>query len=177
MRPKILLVDDREDNLISIEAILESGGYQIVKANSGENAIKVLLKEYDFAMILMDVRMPQMSGFDTARLIYEREKLRVIPIVFITAYSLNEENTFHGYQSGAVDYLLKPINPEVLRAKVNVLTDLYKKNLLLQEQEQKLIAINKNLEQERNERKASEEKVVLLNRRLIEVSTDIRSAL
>src|SRR6187401_2793507 len=136
---KILLVDDREDNLMAIESILAPDGYTFVKANSGREALKVLLAEYDFAMILMDVKMPNLNGFETASLIYEREKLKHIPIIFITAHSYGDENIFKGYRTGAVDYIYKPINPELLRAKVAVFIDLYKKNHRLFLQEQKLI--------------------------------------
>jgi len=176
MQPKILLVDDREDNLLSIEAILAPNGYQFVRAQSGRQALKILLKEFDFAMILMDVKMPNLNGFETASLIYEREKLKHIPIIFITANNFGDENMFKGYQSGAIDYLSKPINPDVLRAKVNVLIELYKKNRLLLEQEQKLIAINRNLELEINERKASEEKVKELNHQLLENINHLETA-
>jgi signal transduction histidine kinase len=176
MQPKILLVDDREDNLLSIETILEPGGYKFVKASSGRQALRILLTEFDFAMILMDVKMPNLNGFETASLIYEREKLRHIPIIFITANNYGDENMFKGYQSGAIDYIFKPINPEVLRAKVGVLIDLYKKSRLLYEQEQKLIAINKSLELEVNERKASEEKVKQLNRKLLENIAHLETA-
>src|SRR6478609_1930432 len=176
MQPKILLVDDREDNLLSIEAILAPNGYQFVRAQSGRQALKILLKEFDFAMILMDVKMPNLNGFETAALIYERERLKHIPIIFITANNFGDENMFKGYQSGAIDYLSKPINPDVLRAKVNVLIELYKKNRLLLEQEQKLIAINRNLEIEINERKASEERVKDLNHKLIENINHLESA-
>src|SRR6186713_2657629 len=149
---KILLVDDREDNLTSIESILEPDGYIFIKANSGRQALKILLTEFDFAMILMDVKMPNLNGFETATLIYEREKLRHIPIIFITANSYDDENVFKGYQSGAIDYIFKPINPDILRAKVGVLVELYKKNRLLVEQEQKLVTINKSLEIEIKDR-------------------------
>ncbi|HMG92859.1 MAG TPA: response regulator [Chryseolinea sp.] len=176
MQPKILLVDDREDNLLSIEAILSPSGYQFVKASSGRQALKVLLSEFDFAMILMDVKMPNLNGFETAALIYEREKLRHIPIIFITANNYGDENIFKGYQSGAIDYIFKPFNPDVLRAKVAVLIDLYKKNRLLLEQEQKLISINKSLEREIAERKNSEEKVKQLNRKLLENIANLESA-
>src|SRR5439155_15510776 len=117
---KILLVDDREDNLYSIEAIFEKDNYTIVKANSGREALKVLLKEQDFTLILMDVQMPDLNGFETATMIYEREKLRHIPIIFITAHDHSDENIFKGYQMGGVDYIYKPINSELLRAKVSV---------------------------------------------------------
>lgn len=168
MHPKILLVDDREDNLLSIETILEQDGYRFVKANSGSQALKILLNEYDFAMILMDVKMPNLNGFDTATIIYQREKLRHIPIIFITANNFGEENIFKGYSTGAVDYIYKPINPELLRAKVSVFIDLYRKNHQLIAQEQRLVAINKNLENEVLERKMSEEKIKDLNRQLLE---------
>ncbi len=176
MPPKILLVDDREDNLLSIETILAPMGYQFVKATSGRQALKVLLTEFDFAMILMDVRMPNLNGFETAALIYEREKLKHIPIIFITANNYGDENIYKGYQSGAIDYIFKPINPDVLRAKVGVLIDLYKKNRLLVEQERKLIAINKNLEREIEERKSNEEKIKRLNQRLLENISSLESA-
>jgi signal transduction histidine kinase len=176
MHPKILLVDDREDNLLSIETILEPDGYRFVKANSGRQALKILLTEYDFAMILMDVKMPNLNGFETASLIYEREKLKHIPIIFITANNYGEENIFKGYQSGAVDYIYKPINPGLLRAKVSVFIDLYRKTRMLFAQEQKLIAINKNLELEINERKASEDQVKKLNHQLLENIASLESA-
>jgi signal transduction histidine kinase len=167
MQPKILLVDDRDDNLMSMEAILAPDGYGFVKANSGRQALKILLTDLDFALILMDVKMPNLNGFETAALIYEREKLKHIPIIFITANNYGEDNIFKGYRMGAVDYIYKPINPELLRAKVSVLIDLYRKNHRLVAQEQKLKAINKSLELEINERKASEERVKDLNRQLL----------
>ncbi|MES1220042.1 MAG: response regulator, partial [Bacteroidota bacterium] len=92
MNQKILLVDDREDNLLSMETILEPDGYQFIKARSGREALKILLNEFDFALILMDVKMPNLNGFETASLIYEREKLKHIPIIFITANHYGEEN-------------------------------------------------------------------------------------
>ncbi len=176
MHPKILLVDDREDNLLSIEAILQPNGYNFVKAGSGRQALKILLSEFDFAMILMDVKMPNLNGFETAALIYEREKLKHIPIIFITANNFGDENMFKGYQTGAVDYIYKPINPDILRAKVGVLIELYRKTRLLHEQEQKLIAINRSLENEVKDRKASEEKVIQLNRQLLQNINSLESA-
>lgn len=176
MQPKILIVDDREDNLLSIETILEPDGYKLIKATSGRQALKILLTEHDFAMIMMDVKMPNLNGFETASLIYEREKLKHIPIIFITANNYGDENMYRGYQAGAVDYIYKPINPEVLRAKVSVLIELYKKNVQLLAQEKKLVAINKSLELEIQERMASEEKVKQLNRQLLENIASLESA-
>lgn len=165
---KLLLVDDREDNLFSIESILEKDGYIIRKANSGRAALKVLLKEHDFTLILMDVQMPDLNGFETATMIYEREKLRHIPIIFITAHDHSEENIFKGYQMGGVDYIYKPINPELMRAKVAVFVELYTKTHQLMAQEQRLKLVNQSLEKEIQERIYSEQKVNLLNQQLIE---------
>jgi two-component system, sensor histidine kinase and response regulator len=144
---KILLVDDREDNLVSMEIVLEKQGYTFFKATSGTEALKILLKEDDFSLILLDVRMPIMDGYETAELIYQREKLRTIPIIFITGQDYEETAMFKGYQAGAVDYIRKPINPQILRSKVSVFTDLYKKNQLLKRQEEKLRLINDDLMQ------------------------------
>ena len=168
MKQKILLVDDRPDNLFSMETILEPDGYELIKANSGREALKILLNEFDFALILMDVQMPNLNGFETAALIYEREKLKHIPIIFITANNYGEENMFKGYRTGAVDYIYKPVNPDLLRAKVSVFIDLYTKNQQLLQQEQRLKAINKSLENEIQERKFSEERAQELNRQLLE---------
>ncbi|HKP32771.1 MAG TPA: response regulator [Chitinophagaceae bacterium] len=165
---KLLLVDDREDNLFSIESILEKDGYIIRKANSGRAALKVLLKEQDFTLILMDVQMPDLNGFETATMIYEREKLRHIPIIFITAHDHSEENIFKGYQMGGVDYIYKPINPELMRAKVAVFVELYTKTHQLMAQEQRLKTVNQNLESEIQERISSEQKIHLLNQQLME---------
>ncbi|HTB24313.1 MAG TPA: response regulator [Puia sp.] len=175
MRPKILLVDDRDDNLMSMESILSPDEYQFIKANSGREALKILLHEFDFALILMDVNMPNLNGLETAALIYEREKLRQIPIIFITAINYGEEYIFKAYRSGAVDYIFKPINPDLLRAKVSVYIDLYRKNQMLLAQEQKLLAINKTLELEIRERKTSEEKISELNRQLLENVSHLES--
>jgi signal transduction histidine kinase len=176
MPPKILLVDDREDNLLSLETILQPGGYRFVKAGSGRQVLKILLSEFDFALILMDVKMPNLNGFETASLIYEREKLKHIPIIFITANNYGEEYIFKGYRAGAVDYIFKPVNPELLRAKVSVFIDLYTKNQRLIAQEQKLVSINRSLEKEITERISSEQKIIELNHSLLENISRLESA-
>ena len=160
---KILAVDDRDDNLLSIETILEPENYTIIKANSGRAALKILLQQQDFTLILMDVQMPDMNGFETASLIYEREKLRHIPIVFITAHNQGEDRMFEGYKMGGVDFIYKPINPELLRYKVSVFVELYQKTHQLLNHERKLLATNRRLESEVEERKLKEEKIRLLN--------------
>jgi len=175
VRVKILIVDDKENNLLSMESILWKDGYDIVRANSGKEALKILLKDFDFTLILMDVEMPDLNGFDTATMIYQREKLRHIPIIFITAHSYGDENLFKGYRAGAVDYIYKPIQADLLRAKVFVFVELYKKNHQLVQQEQKLIAINRSLEIEIKDRIASEEKVKELNKQLLENINQLES--
>jgi len=164
---KILVVDDRADNLMSIEVILEKDKYTIVKANSGKAALKVLLNDHDFSLILMDVQMPDLNGYETATIIYERDKLRNIPIIFITANNYDEDFMFKGYRMGGVDYIYKPINPELLRAKVAVFVELYSKNQQLMLQEKKLLAANEFLQKEIEERKISEERVKHLNEQLV----------
>ena len=172
---KILVVDDREDNLFSIEAILEKDNYTIIKANSGRAALKVLLQEHDFSLILMDVQMPDLNGFETATIIYERDKLKNIPIIFITAHDYDEEYIFKGYRMGGVDYIYKPINPELLRVKVSVFVELYRKNQQLQLHEKKLLEANKALQREVEERKISEEKIRMLNAQLVENNTHLKT--
>jgi len=122
----ILLVDDRPENLLALEAILEPLAQTLVRANSGEEALKHLLTR-EFAVILLDVQMPGMNGFDTARLIKARERSRHIPIIFLTAISKEEAYVFEGYSVGAVDYMFKPFQPDILRSKVSVFVDLYRK--------------------------------------------------
>src|SRR5688500_9912889 len=123
----------------------------------------------------MDVQMPDLNGFETAAIIYERDKLKDIPIIFITAHNYDEEIIFKGYRSGGVDYIYKPINPDLLRVKVGVFVELYRKNLQLMQHEKKLIAANRSLQKEIEERKASEEKVRLLNAQLIENNAHLKT--
>ncbi|RYZ16436.1 MAG: response regulator, partial [Chitinophagaceae bacterium] len=158
-----------------IETILERDGYHIRKANSGRQALKILLAEHDFTLILMDVQMPDMNGFETASLIYEREKLRNIPIIFITAHNKDEEYMFKGYKMGAVDFIYKPINPELMRFKVSVFADLYRKTHELMQQERNLLAAKANLEREIEERKINEEKIRLLNAQLTQNNSDLKT--
>jgi len=172
---KILVVDDREDNLFSIETILERDNYIIRKANSGRAALKILLQEQDFTLILMDVQMPDMNGFETASLIYQREKLKHIPVIFITAHNSDETFMFEGYKMGAVDFIYKPINPELLRFKVSVFVELYRKTHQLMLQEKKLKAANASLEKEIEERRINEEKIRLLNEQLLLNNAELKA--
>lgn len=171
---KILLVDDREENLLALETILNEEGYTFVKAGSGREALKHLLADQDFHLIIMDVMMPGMDGFETAELIYSREKLQHVPIIFLTAVDI-EENIYKGYQTGAVDYIQKPFVPEILRAKVNAFVELSIKNKQLAAQEDELRSINESLQKEIEERKQSEKQVRLLNKELEQKLEELQS--
>jgi PAS domain S-box-containing protein len=133
----ILLVDDNPSNLLALEAILEPLGQRLVKATSGRDALRHLLSE-DFAVILLDVQMPEVSGFETARLIRQRQRSRYTPIIFLTAHSREEADLLHGYEHGAVDYVVKPFNPDVLRWKVEVFVTLFLQQERLKRQEAEL---------------------------------------
>jgi PAS domain S-box-containing protein len=136
-QPKLLLVDDREDNLLTLGAVLEPLGHELVSVTSGAAALKELLVE-DFACILLDVQMPELDGFELAELIKQRERSRHIPIIFVTALSKDEKHVYRGYSAGAVDYIFKPINPDMIRAKVSVFVDLWQKTQQLQAQAEQL---------------------------------------
>jgi PAS domain S-box-containing protein len=129
----ILLVDDRPENLLALDAILEPLGQPLLHAHSGEDALRQLLR-HDVAVILLDVQMPGLDGFETAALIKQRERTRHIPIIFVTAISKDEQQVFRGYSAGAVDYVFKPFSPEVLRSKVSVFIELHEKTEQLQRQ-------------------------------------------
>lgn len=133
----ILVVDDRPEGLMAVEAVLNSDQYNIMTAPSGSEALKHLLAN-DFAVILLDVQMPIMNGFETASVIKTREKSRDIPIIFMSAINQDEQYVYQGYGVGAVDYILKPFDPYILRSKVAIFADLYRKNQLIKEQSQKL---------------------------------------
>src|SRR3954451_20334907 len=121
---RVLAVDDRRENLLALQAILEGLSIDVVPVTSGEDALKQLLVN-DYALILLDARMPGMDGFETARHVKQRERTRHIPILFLTAADYDPHMAFRGYQAGAVDYITKPFDPWVLRSKVAVFVDLY----------------------------------------------------
>ena len=152
----ILLVDDQPKNLLALSAILDSPGLNIVKADSGLEALRCLLNQ-DFAVILLDVQMPLMDGFETAALIRQRERSQHTPIIFVTALNRDDTHVERGYSLGAVDYLLKPFAPEILKSKVTVFVELFKKTQLLEQQAALLEAANKKLECEITQRKIAEE--------------------
>ncbi|MGH8884452.1 MAG: SpoIIE family protein phosphatase [Egibacteraceae bacterium] len=158
----ILLVDDRPENLLALEAVLEPLGHRLLRANSGEEALKHLLTE-DVALILLDVRMPGMDGFETATRAKERDRTRDIPIIFLTAYSADAAQVVEGFSTGAVDYITKPFDPRLLRAKVRVFIELYQKTRLLRQQSEILaLRLDQHYEAEaRNLRKLADAAVVI----------------
>ncbi|MBD1828682.1 response regulator [Microcoleus vaginatus GB1-A2] len=143
-RVNVLLVDDRPENLVALQAILNSPSYNLVQANSGAEALRCLLNQ-DFAVILLDVQMPGMDGFETATLIRSRDRSRSTPIIFITAFSSNDTHVFKGYSLGAVDYLFKPLEPEILTSKVQVFVELFQKTVEVKQQATQLAAVNSEL--------------------------------
>ena len=162
-RVNILLVDDEPANLLALEAVLESLGQNLVKAHSGEEVLRQLIQR-DFAVILLDVLMPGMNGFETAALIRQRDQSRYSPIIFMTAMGNPETEMFQAYALGAIDYLVKPFIPAVLRSKVRVLMDIYRKTRDVRQQNEELLrqiraaeALNASLKNENETRKRNEE--------------------
>jgi two-component sensor histidine kinase/CheY-like chemotaxis protein len=161
----ILIVDDEPKNLTVLETVLDAPRYRVIRAESAERALLALL-EYEFAILILDVQMPGTTGFELAQMIKERKKTSEIPIIFLTAYFNEDQHVIEGYDSGAVDYLLKPINPAILRSKVHVLAELFLKQRQLEMTnralsaevterrlvQQQLSELNETLEQRVNER-------------------------
>lgn len=139
LSPRVLLVDDRPDNLLALRAVLDPLGYDLVEASSGEEALRRLLGE-EYALIVLDVQMPVLDGFETARLIKGRERTRHVPIIFLTAISGEPEHYLRGYETGAVDYVYKPFEPEILRAKVAVFAELWARGTTIERQRAELAA-------------------------------------
>src|SRR6266513_2326375 len=145
-RINILMVDDSPTNLLALESILHAPERNLVSASSGDNALRYLL-DNEVAMILLDVYMPGLDGLETAELIRGREKSRDIPIIFLTANSSGDRNFSRGYSLGAVDYIVKPVDPEILRSKVAVFVELFKKTSEIKHQAQLLQQKNVELEE------------------------------
>lgn len=131
-KTNILIVDDQPANLLALEGLFEDLDLNVVTATSGNEALSLML-EYDFALVLLDVQMPDMDGFETAALMRGRKETRHLPIIFVTAINKGKKHIFKGYEAGAVDYLFKPIEPEILRSKVRVFLELYQQRELLKE--------------------------------------------
>ena len=154
----ILIVDDEPKNLTVLETVLDSPRYRVVRAESADMALLALLK-HDFAVLILDVQMPGITGFELAQMIKERKKTSEVPIIFLTAYYNEDQHVIEGYDSGAVDYLLKPINPAILRSKVAVLAELFLKQRQLED-------ANRALSEEVAERRLVQQKLSELNNTL-----------
>src|SRR5437660_12396490 len=150
---KILLVDDEPKSLFALQELLSTLGQNLMIAQSGEEALRLALRN-DFAVILLDVRMPGIDGFETARLIRSRERSRLTPIIFLTAAADEMSSMFRGYEVGAVDYLQKPVVPEILKSKVAVFVELHRKSERLKESEDKLRRLAAHLISVREEERA-----------------------
>jgi CheY-like chemotaxis protein len=170
---RILLVDDREENLIALEAILSSLNQILVPVRSGEQALRALAGQ-EFAVVLLDVMMPGMDGFETATRIKQDASIPDVPIIFLTAATAQPEQTFRGYAAGAADYLAKPFDPGVLKAKVSVFVDLYLKASQLRDQAELLGG--KPLTDQLSERLAGVEETLAALRALPAVSGDAETA-
>lgn len=140
----MLAVDDRPENLLALENLLESPELKIVKAGSGREALSKTLN-HEFALILLDVQMPDMDGYETAELLRSVKKTRTIPIIFVTAANKEAHHVFKGYESGAVDYLLKPLEPVILTSKVKIFIELYKQRKLLEEKTEEIRSLRNYL--------------------------------
>jgi signal transduction histidine kinase len=173
-KANILLVDDHPESLLALEAVLADLGQNLVKADSGRQALRCVL-EQDFAVILLDVQMPGMDGFETAALIRERERSMHTPIVFLTARDQSEPAMFRGYSVGAVDYLFKPFKPEILKSKVAVFVKLFQMRERVRQQAEQLAAINRNLDQEIAERKRAEEEIARRAEELAAVNKELET--
>ncbi len=143
---KILAIDDSVSNLIALEAVFSGTTYEIVEAHSGQQALNILEKDQSFAIILLDVQMPIMDGYETAMKIKSRKECKEIPIIFITAVFRDDPFVIRGYEAGAIDYFSKPFDPEILKAKVNIYASHHQKNLLLIEREKRIAETEKLLE-------------------------------
>jgi signal transduction histidine kinase len=164
-RARLLIVDDHEENLLALEAVLTDPRYELVRANSGRSALRAALR-FDFAVILLDVAMPDMDGYETATLLRERERSRETPIIFLTANYRSETHVFRGYQVGAVDYLFKPFSPEVLKSKVAVFVELFESREALKRHTAALQRAHDELELRVQERTAELAKATAAERRL-----------
>jgi two-component system cell cycle response regulator len=143
-KENILIVDDRPEDLLALEKLLKRPDLNIIRATSGNDALAMVL-EHDFALILLDVQMPVMDGFETAELLRENNETKRIPIIFITAISKEQKHVFKGYDAGAVDYLFKPLDPDILKSKVNVFLELHKQKTSLEEMNEELRKANKKM--------------------------------
>jgi len=154
----ILIVDDEVKNLAVLESILDDPGYRLVRAESADQALLALVAD-EFALLILDIRMPGMTGFELAQMIRDRKRTAGVPIIFLTAYYSEDQHVLAGYDTGAVDYLHKPVNPAILRSKVAVFSELYRA-------QREVATVNRELVAEVAERRRTEQKLQELNETL-----------
>jgi CheY-like chemotaxis protein len=173
----ILMVDDQKANLLALEAVLEGMGQNLVRANSGEEALRHLMQT-DFAVILMDVMMPGMNGIETAELIRKRDRSKHTPVIFLTAGGKSETEMFQGYAVGAIDYLLKPIRPAALRSKVMVLINLFRQTGEVHRLSEVIAELESKLRNETEKRTQAEDQLRLAEESVksLKSSLDMRIA-
>jgi len=162
IKAKILIVDDRPENLLTLESLLDSPELVLIRANSGEEALTQTL-DHDFALVLMDVQMPGMDGYETAELMRGNKRTRHIPIIFVTAELSNMNQIFRGYESGAVDYLFKPLDENVFKSKVGIFLDLFRQKSQLEEKTRELDAKVAELEELQQQLEETNEQLRLLS--------------
>src|SRR5690242_17272271 len=155
---QILIVDDEPKNLVVLETILDDPDYRLIRAHSADEALLALVAE-QFAVLILDIRMPGMTGFELAEVIKKRKKTAQVPIIFLTAYYSEDQHVLEGYGSGAVDYLHKPVNPQILRSKVAVFAELHRKS-------RDIASANSALLEEVKERRHAEEQLRQFNETL-----------
>jgi signal transduction histidine kinase len=170
---RILLVDDQPENLLALEAVLGEQQYHLVKANSGEAALRCLLSD-DFAVIVLDVQMPGMDGFETAQWIKSRDKTKDVPIIFVTAAFGEQDQSFTAYSVGAIDYIVKPVIPHVLRSKIAGFVHIYQTQQMLKEQ---TLLLNQRKEELEQAKEAAEQAVRAKSEFLAVMSHEIRTPL
>lgn len=180
-RPTVLLVDDNPHKLHSMEVVLSTLPLDVLSASSAKEALKLLLRHQDFAVILLDVNMPDMNGFELAEMIRQRPRFEFTPLIFVTSISTSEAERARGYGMGAVDYIFLPVVPEVLRAKVSALVDLHRKTREVERQAEQLKQLNHQLESQLQHIEQLNRQLALSNRELegftCSVSYDLRAPL
>lgn len=165
---KILIVDDRPENLLALERSLERPGLNIMKATSGNDALAMVL-DHEYALVLLDVQMPEMDGFETAELMRGNSSTRHIPIIFVTAISTEQKYVFKGYESGAVDYLFKPLDTDILLSKVNIFLEMYRQKKEMEGYAHQLEEKNQVITQQKEQLESSFKDLQKSQQQLIEL--------
>ena len=171
---KILIVDDKYENLQALQSMLEGESYEIVQASSGRAALKKIM-EYKFACVLLDVQMPDMDGYETARIINENKGVAKLPIIFVTAYASEIQPVFEGYESGAVDFLIKPLESFIVKRKIQVFVELFESKQKILEKSEELELLNQQLMDQNRELQRINQLFVGREQRIVELKGEVNS--